>query len=180
MLWMLNRLAGVVLVSVLLSACVNQRVLEQWPDSVPDQAYFIEAYQQDALNQQRQTDVEYLNWVVRFYEGSELMVTGWNDITPAVLLDLDGEMLQQAQQKSRRLGMLISAEWAKDNEVRDIDSAMLSLWGSIMVAVQEPDLRLAAIDLISGDVEALLSNQLHASDISEQRYINRLGLDPDF
>lgn len=180
MQWVLGRLSGLVLLTVSLSACVNQQILEQWPDTVPDQTYFIEAYRQDDVNQQRQSDVEYLNWVVRFYQGSELMVTGWNDITPAVLLDLDGEMLQQARQKSRRLGMLISAEWAKDNDVRDIDSAMLSLWGSIMVAVQEPDRRLAAIDLISSDVEALLSNQLHASDISEQRYINRLGLDPDF
>ncbi|ALO45282.1 hypothetical protein [Pseudohongiella spirulinae] len=180
MQWMLGRLSALALLTGLLSACVNHQILDQWPETVPDQRYFIEAYHQDELNQQRQSDVEYLNWVVRFYQGSELMVTGWNDITPAVLLDLEGDVLQQAQQKSHRLGLLISAEWAKDNDVRDIDSAMLSLWGSIMVAVQEPEMRLAAMDLISNDVEALLSNQLHASDISEQRYINRLGLDPDF
>lgn len=179
MQWMSGRLSGLV-VALLLSACVNQRILEQWPESVPDQSYFIEAYRQDELNQQRQSDVDYLNWVVRFYQGSELMVTGWNDITPAVLLDLEGEQLQQAQQKSHQLGLLISAEWAKDNAVRDIDSAMLSLWGSIMVAVDQPEMRLAAIDLISSDVEALLSDRLHASEITEQRYINRLGLDPDF
>ena len=164
----------------LVGACVNQQVIEQWPDTIPEQDWFIEAYQQDSENRQRQSDLEYLNWIVRFYEGWELMATGWNDITPAVLAGLEGDMLRQADQKSRRLGMLISAEWAKDNAVRDVDTAMLSLWGSVMVAVEAPALRLTALDLISSDVEALLSGQLHASDINEQRYINSLGLDPDF
>ena len=176
-----SRLAGGLLaVMFFLAGCANSRILSEWPETVPQQQVFVQAYQADELNRSRQSDIEYLNWIVRFYEGGELMTTGWNDLTPAVLNDLQGSQLDAAMRKSTRLGMLISAEWAKDNAVRDIDTAMLSLWGSVMLADDDPQVKLAALDLITEDVENLLAGRMTPEEVTEERYVRHLGLDPDF
>ena len=164
----------------ILTGCAGSRVLTDWPPTVPPQDYFLQAYAQDSANQQHQSAEEYLTWIVRFYDGWEFMATGWNDITPAVLDGMNGTERSHAEQTSRLLGQRISAEWAKDNSVRRIDTAMLSLWGSVLLAVELPAQRLAAIDLIHRDVGRLLSGDMHSSQISEQRYINELGLPADF
>ncbi len=180
---MLNReVRSVVLVALaaLLAACASSRVLDEWPETVPEQNWFIQAYQADEANQQRQTDVEYLTWVVRFYEGWELMATGWNDITPALMVDMEGEQRRELAARSEQLGKMISAEWAKDNDVRSIDTSMLSLWGSVMLAVEQPHAKLAAVTLIDQDVDALLRGELSAEEVNDQRYMQRLDLPADF
>ena len=172
------------LAAALLQGCAsfgvnNTRILEDWPDTVPDQAVFIQAWQQDRENRNLQSNVEYLNWVVRFYEGGELMSMGWNDMTPAILHGLAPEQMQQATRQRDQLGRAIAAEWAKDNEVREIDTAMLSLWGDLMIAAPEPSQRLAAMEMISRDVEKLLSGRLSPELITEQRYVEALGIQLD-
>jgi hypothetical protein len=172
------------LVSLVLPGCAgfgvhDGTILEEWPETVPDQALFIEAWQRDHENRHLQSDIEYLNWVVRFYEGGELMSMGWNDMTPAILQGLAPEQARRAARQRDRLGRLIAAEWAKDNDVREIDTAMLSLWGDLMVAAPEPSQRLAAMDMIARDVEQLLSGRLSPALITEQRYVDALGIQLD-
>ncbi len=159
------------------AACASSRVLTEWPDTVPEQDLFLQAYQQDPENQARQTDVEYLTWVVRFYEGWEMMATGWNDMTPVVLSDLNAQQSEQVADMRDNLGVLIAAEWAKDNDVRIIDTAMLSLWGGVMVAALEPEVRIDAIELITDDVERLLAGELAPARINDGRYASRLPID---
>jgi len=171
------RLPLIVVCLLTLAACASSRVLTEWPDTVPAQDTFLQAYQQDLENQARQTDVEYLTWIVRFYEGWEMMAAGWNDMTPVVLSDLNAQQSEQVTDMRDNLGVLIAAEWAKDNDERIIDTAMLSLWGGVMVAALEPEVRIDAIELITDDVERLLAGELAPARINDDRYASRLPID---
>ena len=64
--------------------------------------------------------------------------------------------------------------------MRSIDTSMLSLWGSVMLAVEEPHAKLAAVTLIDQDVDALLRGELSADEVNDQRYMQRLDLPADF
>ncbi len=170
MFWLLGVLLCV------LSACTSTRVLERWPESLPEQHHFLSYYHEDADNQLVQTDVQYMTWVLRFYEGWELMPTGWKNIEENMLFDLSVEEHARVTAQLTELGALISAEWAKDNSVRLIDSAMLSLWGAVMQADFAAQARIAALTQIDADVRALLAGGLTPQDINEQRYVDTLGV----
>lgn len=170
MFWLLGVLLCV------LSACSSTRVLERWPKSLPEQHHFLSYYHEDADNQLVQTDVQYMTWVLRFYEGWELMPTGWRNIEENMLLDLSAQEHALVTVQMAALGALISAEWAKDNSVRLIDSAMLSLWGAVMQADFAAQARIAALMQIDADVRALLAGSLTPQDINEQRYVDTLGV----
>ncbi len=174
------KITALMLLTVGLSACTNLRIMENWPQALPPQRHFLSIYQEDTENQTYQSDVEYLTWVIRFYQGWELMSIGWNDIVDSMMLDLDAAQAEQMDENLQMLGVLISAEWAKDNRVRVMDSAMLSLWGSVMQADFSPQFRLNAVELITADVSELLSGELFAEQISDQRYIDALGLSLGF
>lgn len=173
------RLLFTSLLLLCLAACANSRVLTDWPPTTPDQQVFLRAYASDTDNQQVQTNIEYLTWVVRFYEGWELMPTGWNDMTPVILNDLEPEQAEAVAQMRDELGKLIASEWAKDNEQRIIDTGMLSLWGGVMIAALDPQVRIDAIELITDDVERLLTGELAPSLINDARYTERLSIKLD-
>ncbi len=160
----------------ILSACSSTRVLERWPESLPEQHHFLSYYHEDADNQRVQTDVQYMTWVLRFYEGWELMPTGWQNIEENMLFDLSEQEHVLVRAQMAELGALISAEWAKDNSVRLIDSAMLSLWGAVMQADFSSQARIAALTQIHADVRELLGGGLMAEAINEQRYVDTLGV----
>ena len=173
---MVRQLAVMLSLLSILSACSSTRVLESWPESLPEQHHFLSYYREDADNQLVQTDVQYLTWVLRFYEGWELMPTGWQNIEENMLFDLTEQEHVLVRGQMAELGALISAEWAKDNSVRLIDSAMLSLWGSVMQADFASQARIAALTQIDADVRALLEGELAPLTINEQRYVDTLGV----
>lgn len=168
-----TRIGLLLLCCALLQSCIN---LNKWPEDIPERALFIDAYEQDIENQQVQDRDEYLTWVLRFYVGWGPMAMGWNDMTQAVMDGLDGELYQEAESRRDYLGLLISAEWAKANDVRNIDTAMLSLWGAVMVSVPDATQRIAALDLLIADAQALLDAELFPDQINDQRYQDRLGI----
>lgn len=173
------RIATIVLMAFAVSACQSLNEETNWPEDVPDKERFLQAYHADTENQQEQTRQQYLNWIIRFYQGGDLMSTGWNDLTPAVLMGMSGETLQAAQTASHQLGVAISSEWAKDNRVRKIDTSMLSLWGTVMLSIEEPPERLLALRRIGEDVDAIMRGELAAEQISDERYMQLLDL-PEF
>ena len=158
------------------SACSSTRVLERWPESLPEQHHFLSYFHEDVDNQLVQTDIQYMTWVLRFYEGWELMPTGWQNIEENMLFDLSAQEHELVRAQMAELGALISAEWAKDNSVRLIDSAMLSLWGAVMQADFSSQARIAALTQIHADVRALLGGELTPEAINEQRYVDTLGV----
>lgn len=162
---------------VLLSACGGLRSPEvAWPENLPPQQYFRMVYAADEANHALQSEADYLRWVVRFYEGSMAMPTGWNDITRSLQSGLDKAGQEALEEKRRRLGLLISAEWAKDNRVRMVDTGMLSLWGDVMQALPEPQQRLAALDAIIDDVQELRAEELEPAAIDAARYERDLNI----
>ncbi|MDX1490357.1 MAG: hypothetical protein R3332_03665 [Pseudohongiellaceae bacterium] len=164
------------LLLVLLQSCSSTRVIEDWPSQLPEQAYFLDVYHADEKNRQLQSELDYLTWVVRFYQGWELMPTGWKDLRENMLFGLVGADLKQMQQELRYLGAQISAEWAKDNSVRKIDTAMLSLWGSVIQSDFALEARKSSMQLITEDVERVLDGSLEAEAVNEQRYAKQLEL----
>ncbi|MDT8429611.1 MAG: hypothetical protein RQ757_12710 [Pseudomonadales bacterium] len=169
----ISRIALALLLCSLLQGCIN---LNKWPADIPERALFNAAYEQDIENQQVQSRDEYLTWVLRFYAGWGPMAMGWNDMTLAVMDGLEGELYQEAESKRDFLGLLISAEWAKDNNVRKINTAMLSLWGAVMISVPDATQRIAALDLLIADAQDLLDGELFADQVNDQRYQDRLGI----
>ncbi len=165
------RLSVFSLLVIALGACTTTRVLEDWPDDLPPQQYFIQAYQADEANQAHQEIEDYLRWVAHFYQG-RAGIMGWNDMSDALTDGLEGETRQAVQRHRRELGKRIAAEWAKSNQARVIDTAMLSLWGNVMVSDPDPQYRLVALRRIDRDVEALLEGELEPDLVSQARYRN--------
>ena len=170
------RFAVIILLSVLSASCMSGRILEQWPEDIPEQRHFRHLYQEDETNAQLQSEIEYLTWVARFYQGWEMMPIGWDDISGSVLVDLEPAQFRRLDQKLSHIGVQISGEWAKDNSVREIDSRMLSLWAGVMQADFSAEYRVRAVDLIAQDVALLLQGALAADAVDEYRYSERLGV----
>lgn len=151
------------------AACTSVRVLEDWPRELPPQEYFVRAWQEDTANQPLQELEDYLGWVVRFYQGGP-GVMGWSDMTEALAGGNGEARRERFEQRRRELGRQIAAEWAKHNNVRQINTRMLSLWGNVMVTDPDPDYRMAAMQKIGQDVQALLDGELTPAQITESRY----------
>jgi hypothetical protein len=75
------------------------------------------------------------------------------------------------------LGEAIAAEWSRDNSVRRIDNRMLSLWGSVVQSAPTPEQQQMSVTVIQEDVDNLLSGNLNAVNIREQRYEEKLKID---
>lgn len=159
-----------------LMGCMSSVILEKWPEQIPQQRYFQQLYLEDGSNQERQSEVEYLVWVARFYEGWEMMPIGWQDISESVLLDLEPLQYRAIDGHLERIGAQISGEWAKDNAVRQIDSRMLSLWAGVMQAEFSAEYRIAAVQVIARDVDDILSGELPREQVTEDRYGHLLGV----
>ncbi len=170
------KLAVMIACTTLLAACVNSQILEKWPEQIPKQSYFRALYRSDTPNSARQSELEYLTWVARFYEGWEMMPIGWDDISASVLVDLEPAQYRAIDTLLQRLGVQISGEWAKDNDVRLIDSRMLSLWAGVMQAEYSPQYRMTAVDVIARDVNRILSSELAPTLVNESRYERLLGM----
>lgn len=103
--------------------------------------------------------------------------TGWLDVERQLLDITETEQQAVLASRLRDLGILIGAEWAKENEARLIDNRMLALWGSTLQLMQTTDARLGAIELVSQDIEALFAGKVQKTDIVEARYAERLGFE---
>ena len=148
-----------------------------WPEVLPEREYFEGNYKKDKDNQLVQSEVDYLDWVVSFYEGTLIAPVGWLDLQSIVEEMADPEDRLELGKQLTDLGRLISGEWAKENNKRVIDSRLLSLWGSVMQLSDDPQVQAQAILLIEKDVNALLNRQLIPEAITDERYERVLGID---
>ncbi len=152
----------------LLSACAQ---VKEWPASIPSETYFVNYYQQDTSNQEVLSKEDYLMWVQRFYVGWELYHGGWVKITQNFVDTIDDQQAKdQALSKLAEIGRLVSAEWAKHQNYRAINTRHLSIWG---MALSESALRedqLNQLNRMQHDVEALLAGSMQPDDIKEDQY----------
>ena len=148
-----------------------------WPEALPGREYFEANYKKDKDNQLVQSKIDYLGWVVSFYEGTLIAPVGWLDLQSIVLEIAEPESRPELDKRLTDLGRLISGEWAKENNGRVIDSRLLSLWGSVMQLSDDPQVQAQAVVLIEKDVNALLNHQLMPEAITDERYEEVLGID---
>ena len=164
------------LLCLVLFSCANQD-LANWPSSIPQQQVFVAAYTADSGNQQRQSQQEYLQWIMSFYQGNLAYQSGWLDIETIVLAAADSNDRQQLDRQLNELGTAIASEWAKHNEIRLIDTRMLGLWGSLLQLASNSEQRQRSIEIIREDVSALLSGTLNGSEIQDPRYAQLLQIE---
>lgn len=168
------------LAGLLLVGCTSLPRENHWPRDLPPRKVFVSAYHNDSDNAQLQDLESYLTWVIRFYDGNGIVGTSWREVTDGIVHALQGDALKQARTHLHRMGRLIASEWAKANEVRVINTRMLSLWGAVMLAADDPEDRVAAMELISGDIIELLDGTRDPRSISESRYEKALALSLGF
>ncbi len=162
--------------TLLLASCITAN-LTDWPDSIPGQRVFIDAYSADKENQHRQSQTEYLQWMLSFYQGNLAYQRGWLDIQAFVFEAPTAELGMRMNEQLSQLGVAIGSEWAKDNDIRRIDSRMLSLWGSTIQLAPDFEKQQRSIEVIAEDVNQLLTGNLGKEDVQESRYAEILGLD---
>lgn len=156
-----------------------------WTGISTPKTYFEAAYSADPVNQRFQSESEYLEWIVSFYEGSLLYPAGWQDVEETILalthsgapaaataIEFNEGSTEHAghAEQLNELGAAIAAEWAKHNAIRLIDNRLLSLWGS-MLQLAPDSLQLArTLDAVSADVHAILARRLDPGDVNPRRY----------
>lgn len=144
---------------------------QAWPEDIPDRAYFEAIYEADPANQELQSKQAYLTWVIRFYQGSAIYRRGWNHLVPDVVADIDEPKQRQALERQlQTIGRKIAADWAKDNNVRQITTAHLATWGEAMNESVLHNEQTELVRQIARDVDRLLQQQLKPQAIVANRY----------
>ena len=163
-------------VCLFLASCIGPNI-EDWPDSIPQSQVFRVAYAADEENQARQSEAEYLRWVLSFYQGNLAYQTGWQDIQGYVYEAPAPEAAQELFEQLSLLGIAIGSEWSKHNDIRRINTRMLSLWGSTIQLAPDFDTQKQTVEVIAKDIDLLLRGSLRRQDIRERRYADILGLE---
>lgn len=160
------------LLVLLLAGCVeNQLNDNRWSNEQNEDEYFVKCYWRDPINAERQSIDQYLLWIDRFYLGWEIYPHGWNQVTADLLAKIqEPDQVKQVADKMAYLGKTISAEWAKNNATRRINSQHISIWGNALLKSLEFGETLKIIDLVGHDVDDLLENRISAAMITENRF----------
>ena len=175
-----TRWCGLAIYCLLLLSCANLGAghhAGNWPQLLPPLQYFQRSYQSDPHNQVSQSEQEYLDWVISFYQGSLLYPTGWLDVEAAILTIATPQERRLEYLRLRDLGALIAAEWSKHNAVRRIDNRLLSLWGSMLQLAPAAEQLSRYIEVIGADIEQILQGTLDPAEINPRRYEELLDIE---
>ena len=160
-------------IMLLLSGCatVRDETAQTWPDDIPPQVFFVEAYEADPENQQFQTQEKYLYWVRAFYEGTTIYPRGWYDLTDGIMEQTtDPERAAELEEELYLLGRNIATEWSKSNRVNLIKSGNLAVWGVAAERAGKEGNVEETLAKITADVEKLLAEELNPGEITAGRY----------
>lgn len=157
---------------LLLSACATHTANQNtWPAGVPARSYFEAVYAADLCNQQEQELVDYLKWVVRYYEGWELYRRGWKDVTEDLVTQIEEPVLAvEIKRKMDAIGQSIAGEWAKKTATRRIYTRHVAIWGNALVEAMNRSEEVKLIDIVARDINDLLAHSLSVDDITADRY----------
>ncbi|OGT84963.1 MAG: hypothetical protein A3H91_01890 [Gammaproteobacteria bacterium RIFCSPLOWO2_02_FULL_61_13] len=168
---------AVLAVFVALQGCsAPVREADAWPAQLPARQYFVQNYESDAKNAAVQTQDQYLAWVRRFYEGSEIYAWGFLDLESLVLDGLDGESARSLKAKLDTVGLHIGGEWAKDRNTTRITTRMLSLWAEAIQIAQAAGPVESVVDQVLADVGAVLAGEMKLAEITPDRYGTTLSI----
>jgi hypothetical protein len=96
-------------------------------------------------------------WYKKFMDGT-FVAKGWKSREKELLEDFEGSERDDMTLLLNGLGKKIGQEWAKDNDVRRIDTPMLQKWGDNLVSAkkQGPDMLAKEVKTIESKVDKLL------------------------
>ena len=164
------------ILAVLPTACASPEYAKgDWPRELPPQSYYARVYEDDARNRNVQPPEQYFTWVVRYYEGYGL-APGWLKNQSTLSSDLGTDEYVLLVPKLSHLAQITSAEWAKHNDVRRIDTQMLTLWGKMLRKAHDAHRLDEAVDRLLSDVRAIVAGRLDAAAITPDRYHDLLAL----
>lgn len=175
----MNRRCLILLCCSVLVSCVTgrgDRLNPDWPQALPPLQYFQCSYAASPLNQQYQTEAEYLEWILSFYQGSLLYPTGWLDVEAVILATLAPQDRQSQLSLLHDLGARIAAEWARHNDARLIDNRLLSEWGSMLQLAPDATQLRRYVESIADDIELILAKELDPAEVNPRRYEEKLQI----
>lgn len=118
-------------------------------DGMPaNQPALARVYELDVENRARQSYEEYAGYVRMFFEGRGL-VPGWNELARRLEAKASEEERAEVAARLARLGWVVAIEWARDNAIRQVDTAALRGWAAALArGAEEGRLReaLAAVE----------------------------------
>ena len=160
----------------MLSGCVSapptQFAANDWPENLPPLQSFEAYYMADTRNQQLQSKNDYLTWVKRFYKGWVYRPHGWHWMTKSALEQAPEQSKAQLQENLAWLGERISAEWAKDDRSRTINSEHMMIWADALKVALRKDAPVELTAQVKFDVKQLLSGELKPDTITLDRYLD--------
>ncbi len=97
-------------------------------------------------------------WFRKFYKGT-LFVKGWKHHMKEILQKTPPDDKEQIRKLLENLGKKIGSEWAKDNKIRKVNSAMLQRWGNDLdrATKKGSDTLIAKISQVDNEVDNILS-----------------------
>ncbi len=172
----------ILLIFLLLNGCatISSSV---WPENIPSKNYYIQYYQKDKPHQEALSQQQYLLWVHRFYFGWELYRRGWLQATEELAASINNANDRKiAVEKMNYIGLLISAEWAKNKQFHLISTRNLSIWGNALNYSVKNHQQLTMLETILIDVKRLLAKDISSSDILASNYHTEIpfGIDDFF
>ncbi len=113
-------------------------------------------YQAEAADYSNLNSDEY-EWFSKFLYGT-FYSDGWYSITNDLLVKIPQNELETQRAELKRLGDKIGREWARNNEIRKIDTSMLKQWGNKLkeAAGDQPEQLPALIADLHREVDELL------------------------
>jgi len=102
-------------------------------------------------------DKDYDKWLKTFYEGT-FIIQGWNGRKDELLKNISDKKAE-AEELLNEIGDLIGREWAKENDVRKINTDNVKAWGGEIKSVKNSsdDQILAKLNDLKGSVNAKLN-----------------------
>lgn len=167
--WLKIKMTVPLLVLALFAGSALSLQAESWKVDVPEMEFFEHIYANDAVNKKYQSKEKYMDWVHRFYHGYQA-ISGWNDISAEVLGSTEADRHAVVAEKMNYLGRIISAEWAKDNPDRLIDSRAVSAWSDAAYEAAERKELESFIDKLMVDIDLLFEGRLETESINIARY----------
>ena len=155
----------------MLASCASAPKQAAWPDDIPPYSFYVDEYNSDIDNKSQQDLSSYLKWVVGFYQGTDFYSGGWHHtITEAIEGIDDAAQKKLVHTKLQWIGQQVSAEWAKLNKYRVINTRHVSIWAlSLNESIARGE-ALVYIDEVVRDVDAILAGRIEPEDITDYRY----------
>jgi hypothetical protein len=96
-------------------------------------------YDRDVANRAKQPWMQHWTWVRSFYEGN-LFSKGWSDRARWVVEGVRSDVVRmRLRTRLNALGREICSEWAKDYDVRKVNSGDLVAWGKMLEKAKAGD-----------------------------------------